>query len=195
MKIAQEPTDSIRGVATVTRPTRINQPPPKTLATIQANKTALQVGLYGQTPAWLNQKSGDDDKTVALSLLRFLSTQIAESVIPHHGLLAKNVVKSLWLGMDFMKFRADLRAAPANHFVNSLKGAGLTVDLAETIAAAFNVHGIDSLTASVHFGLDQAQNGLTGRAVFDPADIQKWALQLQGEGASAELIEIVRSLP
>jgi hypothetical protein len=175
-------------------PTGANQLQPKTLTTVQANKNSIPVGLYGPNPAWLNKKSRGDDKTVALSFIRFLSTQIAETVIPHHPVLGKTVVKGIWLGLDSLSYRAELRAAPDNRLVNSLKGLGLAADLVEAIAVAFNVHGIDPWATSVHFGLDQAQKGLTGRAAFDPADIQKWAIQLQGDGVSTELIDILRSM-
>jgi len=192
MKIAQYPT--IPSAPRATAPTPIIQSEPQTLATIRANNTAFRVGLYGPTPAWLNHQSNADDEQIALSMLRFFSTEIAEHMVPHHGKLAMNIVKSIWIGLDLMKYRAELRTAPANHFVNSLKGAGLTLNVAEAVAAAFNVHGLDPLVANVHFGLDQVQNELTGRAVFDPMDLQKWALQLQCEGVSADLIDVVQAV-
>jgi hypothetical protein len=192
MKIAQYPT--IPSAPRATTPTPVIQSQPQTLATIHANNTPFQVGLYGPTPAWLNHQSNAEDKQIALSLLRFFSTQIAEHVVPHHGKLAVNIVKSIWIGLDLMEYGAELRTAPANRFVNSLKGAGLTLNVAEAVAAAFNVHGLDPLVANVHFGLDQIQNGLTGRAVFDPMDLQKWALQLQCEGVSGDLIDVVQAV-
>jgi hypothetical protein len=194
VKIAQCPPNLVSSSPRAPAPTPIIPSPPQTLATVYAKNTVVHAGVYGPTPSWLNHPSNSNDKAIALSLLRFFSNQIAEHVVPHHQALATTLVKSVWIGCDFMKYRAELRTTPANHVVNSLKRAGLAVDLAETIAAGFNVHGLDSLVANVHFGLDQVQNGLTGRAVFEPLDIQKWALQLQGEGASADLIDVVRAL-
>jgi hypothetical protein len=192
MKIAQYP--SIRSAPSATAPTPVIQSQPQTLATVHVNKTAYQVGLYGPHPTSFNHQSNADNKEIALSLLRFFSTQIAEQVVPHHGKLAMNVVKSIWIGFDLMKYRAELRTAHGNRIVNSLKGAGLTLEVAEVVAAAFNVHGFDPLVANVRFGLDQVHNGLTGQAVFDPMDLQKWALQLQGEGVNGELIDVLQTV-